>query len=350
VGRFPYKLTRVVSLLREIELPGFGELSIVMSISKLRYPIVHPSALFSICPRFSQISTVYHLSTIWVNMRIALFTTEGLPNGRAVRQLISDHAKEIAFVGISDTHRPQVGGMVGQVMTHLNRSGFWILPYLFVNFCLPNIVQLFSPWIRYFSGKKHIQIVSLFELCSELGIPVRSIENVNHPSVIEAMKMADVDLILSFHFDQIFKQKTLESVPLGGINVHPSLLPLHRGPFPTFHALMSPTPYFGVTAHQIAAKIDSGVILEQRRMLLPGDTTATKAAVVLFEEGRLCVERILSKIAETGQLPPGHPNRVTKYCPWPTQNDMKNLFNSGRRLVNWADVVEALALNKYLYA
>ncbi|KAH7309099.1 formyl transferase domain-containing protein [Stachybotrys elegans] len=278
-------------------------------------------------------------------MKIALFTVEGLPNARAVRQLVSDHADEIVYVGISDTHRPQVGGSVGQVKAHLSRSGFWMIPYLFVNFCLPDLTFLFAQLLLLLGFKLSPQATPLPDLCWELGIPVHVLDNVNHPSVVEAMKKTGVDLIISFHFDMIFRQKTLDSVPYGGINVHPAMLPLHRGPFPTFHALMDSDPVFGVTVHKLAAKIDAGEILEQSRLHLPRTTTATKSAVLLFDEGRECVDRVLIKIRKMGCMPTGRVNPPAKYFQWPTKHDMAEFYAKGRRLVDWGDVKDALSLS-----
>lgn len=277
-------------------------------------------------------------------MRIALFTAEGLPSARAVRQLICDHRDDIVYVGISDTHRPQIGGAWGQTMAHLFRSGIWMMPYLFVNFVLPDIAYLLSRIIRLFRRRSGAQGTPLTELCAQLQLPVYVLDKVNHPSVVDAMRDFEVDIIISFHFDQIFRQKILDSVPYGGINVHPSLLPLHKGPFPTFHALLSSAPVFGVTVHELVAGIDEGLILEQTRMGLPRGITATGAAVVLFEEGRKCVDRVLAKIRTTGEHPEGQYNAATQYCPWPSHRDIRDFHRKGRRIVGFSDWLDALCL------
>jgi methionyl-tRNA formyltransferase len=159
------------------------------------------------------------------------------------------------------------------------------------------------------------------------------------------MTKTHVDIIISFHFDQIFKSKILDSVPLGGINVHPALLPHHRGPFPTFHALMTRDPLFGVTVHKLTAKIDAGNILAQTCMVLSPDITATRSAVVLFDEGRRCVERLLSTIKSTGEMPQGRPYPITAYYPWPSHEDMAKFYGMGRRMVNLGDVCEAISVS-----
>ena len=77
--------------------------------------------------------------------RIALLVLEALPNARAVSAFVGDHAADIAFVGLSDAERPSAGGLVGQVRRHIGRSGIGILPYLAVNFGLPDVLRPFAP-------------------------------------------------------------------------------------------------------------------------------------------------------------------------------------------------------------
>ena len=80
--------------------------------------------------------------------RIALFALEALPNARAMRRFVADYAREIAFVGLSNAERPAAGGLVGQVRQHLARSGPAILPYLAVNFGLPDLMRAAAATMR----------------------------------------------------------------------------------------------------------------------------------------------------------------------------------------------------------
>lgn len=49
----------------------------------------------------------------------------------------------------------------------------------------------------------------------------------------------------------------------GAINLHPSLLPRFRGPFPVLWQYLAFTRTWGVTVHRVDAREDSGAILEQ---------------------------------------------------------------------------------------
>lgn len=61
----------------------------------------------------------------------------------------------------------------------------------------------------------------------------------------------------------------LHAAPLGAINVHPSILPAHRGPDPVFWTLHAGDRVSGATIHRMTATFDHGPILAQRVIGLP---------------------------------------------------------------------------------
>ncbi|POR39985.1 formyltransferase family protein [Methylobacterium sp. V23] len=277
--------------------------------------------------------------------RIALFVLEALPNARAVRRFVGDHAADLAFVGLSNAERPSSGGLVGQVRRHLTRSGPAILPYLGVNFGLPDLLAPLSPLARRLTGAGTAAgATPLKALCRDLGIPTLKVDDVNGSEVAQAFERHAPDLIVTFHFDQILSGPTLERTPLGGLNVHPGLLPRHRGPVPTIHALAEAEPAFGVTLHRLAVTIDAGAILAQEAVRLPHDTTATRASVILHEHGRALLDRALAELAD-GRRPAGTVAPVLPYCPFPDRDLLKSLRRQGRKLTDGRDLRDALALS-----
>lgn len=72
------------------------------------------------------------------------------------------------------------------------------------------------------------------------------------------------------------------------INIHPSLLPLHRGLHTHEQALADSVAEHGCTVHFVTPGMDEGPIIAQTRVpVLPGDTAETLAARVLIEEHQL---------------------------------------------------------------
>ncbi|KQT45445.1 formyl transferase [Methylobacterium sp. Leaf456] len=273
--------------------------------------------------------------------RLAIFALEALPNARALRRFIADHSQRIAFVGLSHAQRPSAGGLVAQVRRHLARSGPRFLPYLAVNFGLPDLVNGIASALR---RNAPPEATPLAPLCRRLGIPVIRVDDVNGPEVAAAFAGHAPDLIVSFHFDQIFLETTLSRARLGGINLHPSLLPRHRGPTPTLHALADGDRAFGVTVHRLAAAIDAGAILAQEAVPLPPGTSATRAAMLLHERGRGLLEETLAEIAAQGAVPKGKTVPVLPYRGFPDRDLLARMHRAGLPLLDRNDWRAALRL------
>lgn len=277
--------------------------------------------------------------------RLALFVLEALPNARAARRFVEAHAADVAFVGLSNAERPNAGGLIGQVRRHVGRSGPALLPYLAVNFGLPDLLRGLYPLTAGFASRPVPSAgVPLRVLCRERGIPTLRVDDVNGAEVARAFVTHKPDLIVAFHFDQIFSSATLDLAPLGGVNVHPGLLPRHRGPVPTIHALADDPPSFGVTVHRLVPRIDAGSILAQEAASLPQGTSASGASVLLHERGRLLLDGVLDAIARDG-MPEGERVPTLPYCPFPDPAFLRRLRRSGRRLTAWRDLRDALVLN-----
>ncbi|WP_132256322.1 formyltransferase family protein [Methylobacterium segetis] len=279
-------------------------------------------------------------------LRLAVLALEALPNARSLRRFVADHAAEIAFVGLSNAERPSTGGFTGQIRRHLARSGPGFLPYLGVNFGLPDLMRPLAPVTQRLTGSGGAPAATpLRALCGRLGIPVLKVDDVNGPDISDALHRHGADLILTFHFDQILSGATLAAAPLGGLNVHPGLLPRHRGPVPTIHALAEGPDAFGITIQHLAVAIDTGALLAQEAVRLPADVTASRASVLLHERGRILVERVLDQAAAEGRLPPGRAVETLPYCGFPDRRMLAELRRRGLKLTDARDLREAASLN-----
>ena len=252
-------------------------------------------------------------------MRIALFTLESAISAGAVDRFLQAHAGDVVLIGRSRPFRAAAGGPLRQGWRHLQRSGPGLLPYLWVNYAVPQALGRWRP---------------------PMGVPVVEVEDVNGPAMAAAIGRARPDLLLSLHFDQIFAAGTLALAPLGGINLHPSLLPRHRGPVPTIWALAEDRPRFGVTVHRLVPRIDAGDILGQRAVQLPPGTTASAAARALHLEGVPLLGECLAALA-AGAVP-GRTVEQMPYCPFPPPDVLRALRRRGRRLVDAGDLRAAL--------
>ncbi|HEX4296961.1 MAG TPA: phosphoribosylglycinamide formyltransferase [Devosia sp.] len=77
------------------------------------------------------------------------------------------------------------------------------------------------------------------------------------------------------------------------LNIHPSLLPLHKGLNPQQQALDAGDSESGCTAHWVVPELDAGPSILQRRVpVLAGDSAETLAARILVEEHRAYPEAL----------------------------------------------------------
>jgi methionyl-tRNA formyltransferase len=98
--------------------------------------------------------------------------------------------------------------------------------------------------------------------------------------VDERLARAGADLLVSWFWTRKLPARWIESARLGGIGVHPSLLPRHRGPDPYFAAIDAGDPTTGVTLHVLTAEYDDGPILLESELSI-GDRDAWQLARAL---------------------------------------------------------------------
>ncbi len=108
------------------------------------------------------------------------------------------------------------------------------------------------------------------------GLPVFQPPSLRPPEAVAELEMLRPDLIVIAAYGQILRQPVLDLPPKGVLNVHPSLLPRHRGASPIPATILAGDDETGVTILQTEAGVDSGPILSQRRMPIePTDTTGS---------------------------------------------------------------------------
>lgn len=268
-------------------------------------------------------------------MRIALLTLEALANARAVRRFVARRAREIVLVGLSDPFRPEAGGALGQTTTRLRRSGPRILPYLALNFSVPRLVGRLPGARR----GRDPAATPLATLCRDLSVPAVRVRDVNGAAFRGALAAAAPDVVLTFHFDQILSAETIASAPQGGINVHPSLLPHHRGPVPTIHALLDEPIRLGVSIHRLVPQIDAGALLAQAAMPDRPGLSALEAASLLHEAALPLLDAVLGDLA-AGRLAET-PLPTLPYRPFPSPAEMTALARRGRSAAGWSDLCRA---------
>ncbi|MCB1531870.1 MAG: phosphoribosylglycinamide formyltransferase [Alphaproteobacteria bacterium] len=101
----------------------------------------------------------------------------------------------------------------------------------------------------------------------------------------EVISDYDVNLICLAGFMRILSADFIAKWPNKIINIHPSLLPKHKGLDTHQRALEAGDTQSGCTVHYVVPEMDSGPIIVQKSVpILDGDTPDTLAARVLEQE------------------------------------------------------------------
>ena len=141
---------------------------------------------------------------------------------------------------------------------------------------------------------------------------------------IEALKP---ELLVSFAYGRIFGPKFLGLFPLGGINIHPSLLPKYRGPTPIPAAILAREKETGITIQRLAPEMDSGDILLQERVTLAGNETTASLGNCMAARAAELLPRVLEGIASgTLQARPQNHDEAS-YCSLITKEEGRINWN-----------------------
>ncbi|MBA2719564.1 MAG: methionyl-tRNA formyltransferase [Chloroflexi bacterium] len=107
---------------------------------------------------------------------------------------------------------------------------------------------------------------------SELGLEVMTTARLRDPAAIADILGRAPGLIVLADYGQIVPAELLD-LPHGALNLHPSVLPRHRGASPVVSAILAGDSETGVTLMRMDAGLDTGPIVATERVAL-GDETA----------------------------------------------------------------------------
>ena len=101
------------------------------------------------------------------------------------------------------------------------------------------------------------------------------------------------DLLVSFAYGRIFGPRFLGLFPLGGINIHPSLLPKYRGASPIPACILAREKETGICIQKLALEMDCGDILAEERFPLAGRETALSLSETVSARAALLLRELL---------------------------------------------------------
>ncbi len=184
---------------------------------------------------------------------------------------------------------------------------------------------------------------SIFQSAASFGIPIVPVSGNESNKIHQAISVYKPDIACVVCFPTRLPLDLLNEIEHGFLNLHPSLLPDHRGPFPLFWIFRNgEQKATGVTVHVVDDGLDSGDIVLQQ--MVKYDTGASGYTV-----DRICGElggELLANAARglwTGTLRPYPQPAGGSYDPRPDDSDFRldtnwsaeRAFNFMRGTAHW---------------
>ena len=121
------------------------------------------------------------------------------------------------------------------------------------------------------------------DAAEKLGVSSLTPERLRDPAAIDEVLGLGADLLVLADYGRLVPPALLEP-RFGALNVHPSLLPRHRGASPIPATILAGDTETGVTLMRMDEGLDTGPIFVQAPIALRGDETTPELEAKLAEE------------------------------------------------------------------
>lgn len=161
-----------------------------------------------------------------------------------------------------------------------------------------------------------------------LGARVLRRPDVRAPGFAERVRAARPELVVSWFWTSLLPVEVIEAAPLGGIGAHPSLLPRHRGPDPTYWAIRRGDAETGVSVHRLRAEYDTGEVLAVERLAIAPHMSAWTLAKALDRPSLRLLRATVGKLARGEALVAREQEEANATAaPFPTEDDCALSFD-----------------------
>ncbi|MDR2945655.1 MAG: methionyl-tRNA formyltransferase [Candidatus Adiutrix sp.] len=133
-------------------------------------------------------------------------------------------------------------------------------------------------------------------IAAELGVEALETKSVKKPEIIAAIRAARPDLLVVAAYGGFLPPELLNLCPFPPLNIHPSLLPRHRGAAPVNWSLMAGDGQVGVSIIFLEEAMDAGPILSQRAFPVIGPDSAGTWEARLAQAGAEDLLRVIADL------------------------------------------------------
>jgi methionyl-tRNA formyltransferase len=152
---------------------------------------------------------------------------------------------------------------------------------------------------------RHMQLTAppVAHVARAHGLPLAQPEKLGVDDFIARLRALRPEVAVVVAFGRLISPRVLAVPPRGFVNVHPSLLPRHRGPSPIEGAILAGDEETGVSTMLLDAGMDTGPVLLQRRTLIGARERAPQLAERLAAMGAELLVATLAGMADGSVRP-----------------------------------------------
>ena len=174
------------------------------------------------------------------------------------------------------------------------------------------------------------------EAAAAAGIPLLAPDSINAPDAVAALAALAPDLLVVCDYGQILSREALAVAPLGGINLHGSLLPRHRGAAPVQWAILAGDTTTGASVIHMTPALDAGNVLAAIETPVGPTETAAELEPRLAHLGAGIVPAAIAAVAAAGPgAPVGVPQDASLVTPAPR-------LKKADGIVDWSQPAERI--------
>lgn len=197
-------------------------------------------------------------------------------------------------------------------------------------------------------GRKQILTPSPVALLTEeLHIPLYKPESLkNNASFAADLRALGADVFVVVVYGKIIPKDILAIPPKGVINVHPSLLPLYRGPSPIRTPLRNGDTETGVSIMCLDDEVDHGPLLAQERVHIDADDNNVTLTEKLAQTAAPLLVRALTEHVSGSITPSPQDHTKATFTSLTTKEDGKvdwnrtaqEIYNQFRAFYDWPQI------------
>ncbi len=181
--------------------------------------------------------------------------------------------------------------------------------------------------------------------CDIKGIKVYQPESLkDNPELGKMLK--DLDMCVIASYGKIIPEEILNIPSLGFLNVHPSMLPLYRGPSPIESQLLTGAKEIGVSLMKIDKEMDHGPILLQSTLSIADNDNSHTVEIKAGQMGGEMISQIFEVYTEGHLLAKEQGHELATYCKFINKadgaikltEDVETIKNKFRAFTPWPGI------------